>query len=253
MKKAFCCIGCLIALVLLCACSGVAYVGYIGFMPGVSSLFGSNKPRDLGVISSPADFDSYMDKTGTRVETMPAAATPRESIVFSEIKDYSGVGLTEAEVTARVNGIQWAYTPVKNTQIAFNADGTIEMSGVLVLDNIVPFLSATGFAVTQEQLNKAIGSIGLIPIDPIFYIKAYPVVSENAATVSIQELEIGKMKIDVGKYGGDAVMSGLVNQIFTDVDGFYARSVTVGDGTLTFDGTAPALATVLPRLEETGK
>lgn len=49
-------------LFLLIVISIVGVLGYFGFIPGVSKIFGSDQPRDLGVTYSYADYTSYMDK-----------------------------------------------------------------------------------------------------------------------------------------------------------------------------------------------
>ena len=57
----------------------VLVFGYLGFVPGVSNLFGSNKPKDLGVIYTAADYA----RNGTTHTILPAGALPENSIVFS--------------------------------------------------------------------------------------------------------------------------------------------------------------------------
>ncbi|MEK7874346.1 MAG: hypothetical protein AAB502_10895, partial [Chloroflexota bacterium] len=45
--------------------------GYFGFVPSVSSIFGSNRPRDLGVRYTQADLQSLRGKTGTQYHSLP--------------------------------------------------------------------------------------------------------------------------------------------------------------------------------------
>ncbi|HWP97502.1 MAG TPA: hypothetical protein VN426_11710 [Syntrophomonadaceae bacterium] len=47
----------------------VLSLGYLGFMPWLSSVFGSDRPRDLGVRAMPQDLDSAMTKLA--VQAMP--------------------------------------------------------------------------------------------------------------------------------------------------------------------------------------
>lgn len=44
----------------------ILVVGFFGFMPGVSSLLGTNKPKNLGVTYTAADYASYQQKTGAQ-------------------------------------------------------------------------------------------------------------------------------------------------------------------------------------------
>jgi hypothetical protein len=245
LKKLFCFAGCAVLVVLLLlACGGIAYFASKGFIPGVSELLGATKPKDLGVTYTELDFESYMAKTGSTVEIIDSAASPQESIAFSVPRDYQQVAFTQAEITARVNHIQWSYTPIRDVQVRFDSDGAIEMSGVLVMDNIISFLNASGYEVSQEDINKAIRRIDIIPVDPAIYLKMVPVVVNNTATITIEAFELGRFSVNVDQYNGSTVLGELVTQIFSQVDGFYAQSVTVGDGTMTFDGTAPTVVEV---------
>lgn len=47
----------------------VLALGYLGFLPGLSSVFGSDRPRDLGVRPMPQDLDTAMTKLA--VQAMP--------------------------------------------------------------------------------------------------------------------------------------------------------------------------------------
>lgn len=233
---------------LLCTCGVVAYLGYNGFVPGVSSLFGANTPKDLGVTYTELDYESYMDKTGSTITVLPIATeapAPQESITFADPVDHA-ITFTESEITARVNTIQWSFTPIKEAQIKLNGDGSLELSGKLIIDNLIPFLSAAGYAFDQEDVQKVFDKVGMIPIDPAIYAKVVPVVTDNTATVSIEAFDFGGFSIDTGKYSGDDILSALVTQVFSQIDGFYARSVTIGEGTLSFDGISPTTITVYP-------
>ncbi len=249
MKGLFCFLGCFIAILLLGVGGVIAYLGYQGFVPGVSEFFGSTEPKDLGVTYTDADYESFMVKSGATTNLMTQADSPSESISFTGAKDFQSVPFSQSEITARVNNIQWAYTPMREVQVKCNLDGTMEVSGVFIIDNLVPFLSAIGYSVSQEQLDKALENVGKIPVDPVFYIKVFPIVSNNTADITIQEFELGRLEIDVYPYGGDSVLSEIVTKVFNEVDGFYVRSGVINEGELIFDGTAPTSVTVLPDQE----
>ena len=42
--------------------AGVLFLGYIGMIPGLASILGSDKPRDLGIQYTQADLDSAQSK-----------------------------------------------------------------------------------------------------------------------------------------------------------------------------------------------
>ena len=57
-------------------------LGYLGFVPGVSAIMGSNRPRDLGVRYTEADLSSLMAKNGIQDVVLPDTEVPRGSIVY---------------------------------------------------------------------------------------------------------------------------------------------------------------------------
>ena len=61
----------------------VLVLGYLGFVPGVSNIFGSNKPRDLGVTYTAADYASAHARNGTTHTVLPAGSVP--NIIFSGV------------------------------------------------------------------------------------------------------------------------------------------------------------------------
>jgi len=62
-------------------CSGGWRVSRI--VPGVSSLFGSNKPKNLGVTFTSQDLTNAEAKAGTQIVTLAPNLPPSQSISFS--------------------------------------------------------------------------------------------------------------------------------------------------------------------------
>lgn len=63
MKTFFKFVGFLILILIIVV---ILLLGYLGFVPGVSAIFGSNKPRDLGITHTQADLDSAQTKLGQK-------------------------------------------------------------------------------------------------------------------------------------------------------------------------------------------
>ncbi len=218
----------------------VLYLGYLGFIPGLSTIMKTDRPRDLGISYTEADFTKYNEKVGATVKPLDETKNPGKNFVFSEPKELD-VTLTAEECSARLNYAKWKYMPVTNLQVKFNDDSSLEVSGNLIVENIPQLLSASGYKISNEQLNNLIGKIDGLPINPTFYAKAKPQVANNKATVAIESLEVGKLSIDPNKYDGNELATELVNQIFTTVDGFEAESITFSNQGMKFKGQAPTI------------
>jgi hypothetical protein len=94
---------------------GLLVLGYFGFVPGLSGLMGSDKPRDLGVTYTAADLTSAQLKLGQ--ELVEPQADP-----FVQFKRASGhaveTTLTQEEYSAHVAKIH----PVSDVQIKLDGN-----------------------------------------------------------------------------------------------------------------------------------
>ena len=61
----------------------VLIIGYLGFIPGISNLFGSNKPKDLVVKYTLADLESAKKKTNFKFTELNSNLPPKDSIIFN--------------------------------------------------------------------------------------------------------------------------------------------------------------------------
>jgi len=78
-----------------------------------------------------------------------------------------------------------------------NEDGSVELSGILLLANIIPYTEA--FGIRNVELKDAISEFGkIILINPNFYIKGTPKIVNNVANIETEEIKIGAF--DVGSH-----------------------------------------------------
>ena len=109
----------------------ILVVGYLGFIPGVSDLMGTNKPRDLGVKYSEANYASGLAKVpGAQVINpeylcVTCAYTSTGSIPVK-------TSFSNEEFTSMINKRNSKVGPLREGQFKFNADGTVEASGLIV-------------------------------------------------------------------------------------------------------------------------
>ena len=132
-------------------------LGYFGFMPGVSTMFGGDKPRDLGVRFTQADLESYHAKRQGQVVLMAPGAPPASSMAYAGSVDVR-TSYTSEELTpvAAERAGQWAYWPITDWQIKIGQDGTVESSGMETFQ--AAFFLQTGQSAAIDAVLKLKGT-----------------------------------------------------------------------------------------------
>jgi len=214
-------------------------LGYLGFVPGLSSLMGASTPRDLGVHYTAQDVESFHAKTGIDYTTISSDAAPKDSLKLTGSKPVNGT-MTSEEMTAMVNDIdsKWKYYPVSNTQIKISDDGTVEMSGILDMDVLNEYAEATNM---PESYREVINNYsGLFPTNPRFYVKTNGYIEDGNVNGDELEVEIGRVQIpqDVLDNNMEAIQSFVEERLLAE--GVDANSASFDGGKLTFNGSIPA-------------
>jgi len=219
--------------------------GYFGLVPGVSALFGSNRPRDLGVRYTEADLQSLRGKTGTQYQILPADASPEASRSYSGQRPVTA-SFTDRELTAELNSVPWKYDPLVDAQVKFNADGTTEFSGLMLKDKVPDYVRAMGLTPTEIQL--MLDQLDIIPGNPPIYARGkFQITNNRVATYDVQTLEIGRVAVPESvRRETRSTFIALVERRMRTLTGFHAKSITVEGGVLKFDGTLPAVIATAP-------
>ena len=76
-------------------------LGYLGFVPGVSKILGSDKPRDLGITYTAADLKSITSKNHVQRIVLESAPDIKSSFVLQGSQAMTNV-FTDKEITARL-------------------------------------------------------------------------------------------------------------------------------------------------------
>jgi hypothetical protein len=229
----------ILTVILALIIGGVLYLGYLGFIPGLAALFGSDKPRDLGVAYSAADYTSADSKAQVKIETMPSAPSIKAGLVClgqkPVINSFSG-----PELTAVINGHSgnWKYYPVSQAQLKINADGSAEVSALLHFDRLAGYAQATGmnYTAVETVLKKFYLSPATMPI----YLAGTVSVANGQVNLALSKAEIGRANVPnslSNKY------SGAVNSFFSQqvnaFPGFYIEALDFQGGKMNFKGTMP--------------
>jgi hypothetical protein len=217
--------------------------GYFGIIPGVSKLFGSDKPRDFGIKATDADYASESAK-GIKFVAMQqgsASTTPAETRQINGSKAVSA-SFTAQELTAAINKKpNWIYSPVSDVQFRFNPDGTGEVSGVLRVDHLRGFAEATG--ISQREVGKALDYLRLTNSNPAFYLKGYLSIADGKIDLDAQRVEIGRFPVPLSVIGDNKarIISSIENKIVVVFPGLSVKSLNIEKGQLQFEGTLPEL------------
>ncbi|MEK6954769.1 MAG: hypothetical protein AABX01_07185 [Candidatus Micrarchaeota archaeon] len=186
----------------------ILFLGYMGFIPGLSDLMGSG-PVNLGIKYTDADYQSAIAKVPGHV-----AKTTEFACFTCNYKSSGNVpvnnSFTDEELTALANHLNSKKGPLKNIQIRLNGDGSIEMS--------------------------ARGSDGLIST-PV-YVKA-KIASTSIRWVNINLESANAGKIGVSSENAQKAAEGVLNELFKSNTGLSIESLTIEDGKINFKGTLP--------------
>ncbi|OGD65168.1 hypothetical protein A2215_02460 [Candidatus Berkelbacteria bacterium RIFOXYA2_FULL_43_10] len=251
MKKALLIIAGVIVLIVL------LLLGYLGFIPGLSTLMGSNKPRDLGVTYTDADRQAARDRSQVEFQALPAD-TPDELSLQRIGSRPVTASFSSSEITALMNDRPYKYWPYKDVQIKFNADGTTEVSGALIKTRVPGYCAAIG--IPKEMVAKI---MHYLPSEPIYYVKGKASLVDNKVAIfEPEKFELGRMPLPVGMFlskadssmtayaldtnelssdlskasGKKAIIINYINDHLASIKGFFAKSAYSSEDKLNFDG-----------------
>lgn len=232
---------CLFNLLLLLVAFAAAIVlalGYVGLAPGVSALFGSDKPRELGVKPTQPEAAGASEKARVRLIALPPNLAPRESLKLLGQTSLNS-GFTDRELTALINSheAKWLYYPVSDCQIKIHNDGTVEASGILRVDRAYGYAAATGMA--SELVDMLVDRLKIANLNPAFYVRGTVSAADNRVVGDLQQAEIGRLSIPSNLvFDHKEAMVGFQEDRIRAA-GISARSVTFSNGSMQFDGTVP--------------
>lgn len=216
---------------------GVLVLGYLGFVPGLSKLMGANKPANLGTTFTAADYSSAIQKSGIQINNNLANTyLPDSAKVYGPPKQVS-VDLTPSEIVAFLNTKpQPPEFAFKDLDMRINADNSIEMSSILLLDVIAnnPNIPA--------EVKSALASVNEAGLKEVpVYVKADASVVNGKLNIDAETIKVGKISIPTEQIN-DAQSQ--INSYFLTLQsytpGISIQNAGVVNGKLHFDGTVPS-------------
>ena len=236
----------LVGFVVLLFVGAVLVLGYLGFVPVVSGFFGSDKPRDLGIVVTQENFDQYLTKSATKITPLDTEVEGK-SVVFAGSEPLR-TSFSQEEVSGRLNFSKWAYMPIDQVQVKFLPDGSVEVAGRLRMDRLDGFINQVGGSqYSKADVEKGLNFLGVVMTNPIVYGKGTGSVTNNQVTAQIDYLEVGRLPIPLEKIDANGTFMSIANHIINIVPGLDVEQADFMGGTLNFEGTAPSEMKVLQK------
>ncbi len=235
-------LGCFI-FILFVVGAGALIAGYLGFIPAISKLLGTDKPRDLGVKYANINVMKVHDYIGTKTTiTKDVSGSGAGAGLLFEGSKPAKYSLTGEELTALANS-PWKYFPFSDVQIKIDPDGTVEASAMLRTDRIINFAKSLNF--NEKEISDAIQKFKIPVSNTPVYAKGNFSVEEGKAKINPQNIEIGKASLPLSVIEKiiPQITDG-VNSIIKSFPGFYIKNLTFSEGKMNFEGTVPAKQTI---------
>jgi hypothetical protein len=259
MKKFFKIFSVLLVLLIVAVVLGLSYMGLI---PGLSSVMGADKPKDLAITYTEQNRTDARAKSQIQYEALPSETSAAASFTTSGSREVN-IELTNAEMTALLNNRPWRHYPYKNIQVKANPDGSAEISGNIIKSKLPGYAAYLG--APQEAIDFA---MKFIPENAAFYCKGIASLENNQiALFAPESFSLGKVPlpvdmflsfmppqliktvyaVDISGMGSElskvenkrALIIGFINSNLSRIQGFYAKSARFEDGKLKFEGTLP--------------
>jgi hypothetical protein len=216
----------------------IIVLGYYGFIPGLSNIMGINKPKNLGITYSTSDLDSIYEKAQVTFTNLPSNSPPGSSEEVSGSQSIQ-ITVTDEELTAMLNdhSRKWKYYPLTDIELKIEEDGTVKMSGVLIIDRLDGYMEETGLASGYEdQINRY---KGIFKSNPKFYGEWDMQIIEGQVVGDVNKFQIGNFNLNqnqIDQYEGQ--LHGMIEERLGQL-GITVNSVTTENCDMVFDGTIP--------------
>lgn len=242
----------LVALIVI-AVVVVLALGFLGVVPGVSRILGADKPRDLGVTYTEADFNSFMAKNHVKRVVLDSAPTAQASWVLQGSQTVTTT-FTDKEITARLAKAEgWVLDPFTDVQVKIAQDGVVEASGIVHVDRLRAYATATG--VSQDEIDTIAKGVdkyripkGLFPV----YAKGTLSITDNNLDINLSGLMIGKIPVAEVLYrGAKSSFESFVHERLTSggYGNLSVKALSFANGKMSFSGTLPKVITTAKSIQ----
>lgn len=230
----------IIVLVLL----AVLVLGYLGFVPGLSALMGTNKPIGLGAVISTESLNSADSKVNVTRQAMAGQAPAGKNIVY-EGSHIANVSLSSDEFSSLLQAGGWEFSgAVSDIQIKLDNSGKVEASALVDIGKLENYLNNTGLVNTKD-FKTYTDKIKVFETTAPVYMAGTGEVVNNKVKLNLESVKIGRLPIPMTSESSGYLI-GLLERRINNIPGFRVDSAKVVAGQLDFKGSLPDKVKVWP-------
>jgi len=217
--------------------------GLAVFVRDLSTILGTDKPRDLGQKITLADSTKAQAKSGVQIVELPQNTPIADSYQLSGQRTTSFT-YDSTEATAIINNRPWKYYPFSNLQLRINSDGTAEISGIVNMSTFMNYAESLGYS--TSDVNQALNEYHIPKINMPFYAKGTAGIIDNKVFFNVTSFGAGRVPVPSSILSAN---QGRIQSFAQDVvnrqKGFSAKKLVVENGQIVFDGTLPEKESVV--------
>lgn len=172
----------------------ILILAFLGFIPGLSDLFGATKPKDLGISYTQQDYSQAHKKTD--IDRKVISDDYQREFFLSPQNHFVDDTLTSAEVSAWINERAWKHYPFSNLQIRFNPDNTVEASGNVDIKKFINYIQVLGGMTDKEA--QQVSSYMPLSGSPAFYLNFTGNVQNDQVEIRFSKAKLGNLPISSG-------------------------------------------------------
>jgi len=222
----------------------VLALGYLGFVPGLSTLMGTNKPINLGVTTAKESLDSADKKVNISRQAMTGQAPTGKNIAY-EGSHKANISLSSAELSSLLQANGWEFSGVvSDIQINMDKEGKIQASAMVDINKLENYLNITGLVNTKD-FKAYTDKIKVFETSAPVYFAGTGAVVNNKVKLDLASVKVGRLPIPMTKESSGYLV-GLLERRINAIPGFRVDSATVLDGQVSFKGSLPDKVKVWP-------
>jgi hypothetical protein len=225
----------ILVLLLLLILLVLAALAATGVVPGLSKVFGADKPRDLGVRPTQADAGAVVKRMGYKLDNQPTATKPSDYRQAYSGKVNLDQDFSQAEISALLTYNHVSWWLLQDVQVKIHPDGVVEAS--LRLDT-------TGINWTPDG-DVPTGIMRYLPAVmpdelPLYMKGTMFATGPKTVRMDFQALQIGRVPVPASVLqDNEGRANKYVNDRIAGITGLNIQELSFKDGKVHFKGTYP--------------